>query len=208
MPYREDEEARAAHLASLEERVASLEAENARLLIGERPAETLFGVPLTIVASHERVGVLSKKAHRRALIGTERVVNQPGRLSAGDSVAVWRSSERDLDVTLRREGDLTTLRVAERIGLVTGAMVGGVVGGAGGVAALATVIWIVSGQQPIWILLAVPVWVLIMYGVARLLMSRHIRARQRTLDAYANALSDRLPALAEETETEKPPERS
>jgi hypothetical protein len=201
--YRDDEETRKAHLAALEARIDELENENAQLLLGERPVETLFGQKLTLVAEEEQRGVVSKPALRRFLGQTERVVNEHGKHSVGDEVAVWRSDSRDLDVTVRRGAKATTLRVSERIGLVTGAMVGGVLGGAGGVAMLALVFSLRMGAPPV-AMLAIPVWLLLLYGVARYVMWRHVRGRQRKLDEYARTLAARLPALDDDADEEAP----
>lgn len=209
MAYRSDEEARKAHVEALEKRIAELEAQNAELLMGERPAETLFGVSLTVSASDERKGRVRKKALRQFLEKAELVVGQPGTHVSGDDVAVWRSDSRDLDVTVRIADGATTVRVAERIGLVTGAMVGGVLGGAGGVSVLALLLWLRTGDGGPVFLIGIPIWMLLMYGLARFVLARHVRSRQQKVGAYAIELINRLPAMVDdETEEERPSERS
>lgn len=193
MPYRDDDDARTAQIEALGARVAELEAENARLLVGERPVETLFGVPLTIVSTEERKGVVPRKASRTFFEGVDRALGEIGTHTVARDLLVWRSTARDLDVTVRSDGDTTTLRVSERVALVTGAMVGGVLGGGGGVTVLFFLLWLLRGDLEPLMLLAIPVWLLIMYGVARLLLARHVSSRKRKVALYATDVLARLP---------------
>jgi len=128
-----------------------------------------------------------------------RILNHPGQVSQLGRTFSWSSargagSTRNLEVAVSVRGGRTLITAHESLGNLIGGIFGGIGGGVGG-GGLGLVLPAGAALLgPAGVVLMVPLWLTTVYGSARLIYRRTVRARARELEQ----LVDRLAALAEE----------
>ena len=185
--------------------VARTPAPRAPTLPGANKDNPWIGGP-TRLACERLVEVELPEAEFPALVDEiRRILNHPGQVSQLGRTFSWSSargagSTRNLEVAVSVRGGRTLITAHESLGSLIGGIFGGVGGGVGGGGLGLVLPAGAAVLGPAGVVLTVPLWLATVYGSARLIYRRTVRARARELEQ----LVDRLAALAEELVPKRP----
>jgi len=128
-----------------------------------------------------------------------RMLKQPGQVSQLGRTFSWTSSRgasstRNLEVAISVRGGRTVIMAHESLGTLIGGIFGGVGGGVGGGGLGAVLPAGAALLGPAGVVLAIPLWLATVYGLARTIYRRTVRSRTVEMEQ----LVERLAALAQE----------
>jgi len=185
--------------------VARTPAPRAPTLPGANKDNPWIGGP-TRLACERVVEVELPEAEFPALVDEiRRILNHPGQVSQLGRTFSWSSargagSTRNLEVAVSVRGGRTLITAHESLGSLIGGIFGGVGGGVGGGGLGLVLPAGAAVLGPAGVVLTVPSWLATVYGSARLIYRRMVRARSAELERLVESLA----ALASELVPKRP----
>ncbi len=174
-------------------------------LPGANVVNPWIGGPTRIVCERV-VGVELPDAEFPTLVDEiRRMLKQPGQVSQLGRTFSWSSSRgasstRNLEVAVSVRGGRTVIMAHESLGTLIGGIFGGVGGGVGGGGLGAVLPAGAALLGPAGVVLAIPLWLATVYGLARTIYRRSVRSRTVEMEQ----LVERLAALAQELAPRRP----
>jgi serine/threonine protein kinase len=176
-----------------------------RALVPAKP-NPVIGGPTRVMIERVIPGELPESEFGRVVDEIQRHFHQLGHVGQFGRSFTWSMSRgapgrRDLDVSVRVDAGSTRIIVDEGLGQLIGGIFGGIGGGVGGGGMgpiIATLAAMHAGPE---IAIAVPAYLLLVYGAARAIFRSASAARQRKLDAIADSLAASIESLIGERPT-------